>query len=245
MIRFSSFSAPIRAMVVGSAGAIGSALVEHLAGSDDVERVIACQRDLTPTHHRKITPCRIDMLDESSIVAALSGIDRIDLVIVATGRLHSAGGLQPEKTWRALDAESLVESFAMNAIGPALIAKHTLPLLPIQGRAVFAALSARVGSISENQRGGWYGYRASKAALNQIIKTLSIELRQRRRDAICIGLHPGTVDSALSRPYLGGVAAANLFAPSFAAERLLAVVDAVEPRDSGALLAWDGSRVEP
>lgn len=244
-MRFASFGRSVRALVVGSTGSIGSALVDQLAVSDDVDHVFACARDPGPALNSKITTRQIDVLDEASIIAAIDGIDRLDLVIVATGRLHGPNGLQPEKTWRALDAARLIEYFAINAIGPALVAKHTLPLLPIEGRAVFAALSARIGSISDNQSGGWYGYRASKAALNQFIKTLSIELRHRRRDAICIGLHPGTVDSALSRPFQGGVSAANLFKPTFAAERLLAVVEAARPSDSGALLAWDGSRVEP
>ena len=244
-MRLTSFGRPVRALVVGSTGSIGGALVDQLAESGDVESVVACAREPGAATHVKITPRRMDILDEASIVASLAGVDRLDLVIIATGRLHRPGGLQPEKTWRSLDAERMAESFAINAIGPALVAKHTLPLFPKEGRAVFAALSARIGSISDNRSGGWYGYRASKAALNQIIKTLSIELRHRRRDAICLGLHPGTVDSALSRPFQTGVSDAHLSNPIFAAERLLAVVEAAQPNDSGALLAWDGSRVEP
>ena len=127
-----------------------------------------------------------------------------------------------------------MEGFAINAVGPALIAKHLLPLLPREGKAVFAALSARVGSISDNRLGGWYGYRASKAALNQLIRTLSIELARQRKDAIRVGLHPGTVDSALSRPFQSSVG--RLFTPMFAAERLLTVIDGLDVTQSGQLL---------
>ena len=139
----------------------------------------------------------------------------------------------------------LQRCFAVNAIGPALVAKHVLPLLPRQGKSVFAALSARVGSISDNRLGGWYGYRASKAALNQLIRTLAIELARQRKDAVCVALHPGTVDSALSRPFQGGVSENKLFAPAFAAERLLSVIDEIDASASGQLLAWDGQVIPP
>jgi NAD(P)-dependent dehydrogenase (short-subunit alcohol dehydrogenase family) len=135
--------------------------------------------------------------------------------------------------------------FAVNAIGPALVAKHTLPLIPREDRAIFAALSARVGSISDNRLGGWYGYRASKAALNQLIRTLSIELARKRKQAICVGLHPGTVDSELSRPFQGAVADGQLSPSDLAAWRLMSVIDQLKPGDSGRLIAWDGTTVAP
>jgi NAD(P)-dependent dehydrogenase (short-subunit alcohol dehydrogenase family) len=158
-------------------------------------------------------------------------IDIGNLIIVATGLLHDGASLQPEKTWRSLNAAALMRSFVVNAIGPALVAKHTLPLFPREDRAIFAALSARVGSISDNRSGGWYGYRASKAALNQLIRTMSIELASKRKQAICVGLHPGTVaDSQLSTPDL-------------AACRLLSVINQLKPGDTGRLIAWDGTTV--
>jgi NAD(P)-dependent dehydrogenase (short-subunit alcohol dehydrogenase family) len=120
-----------------------------------------------------------------------------------------------------------------------------LPLLPRNGKAVFAALSARVGSISDNRLGGWYGYRASKAALNQLLRTLSIELGRQRGQAICVGLHPGTVDSALSRPFQSSVSEGKLFTPRFAAKQLLAVINKLDVSQSGRLLAWDGAEIEP
>lgn len=142
-----------------------------------------------------------------------------------------------------LDFDKLARSFAINAIGPALVAKHILPLLPQDERAVFAAISARVGSIGDNRLGGWYGYRASKAALNQLIKTFSIELARRHSEAVCVGLHPGTVDTALSKPFQGSVPARQLFESDKAARQLLNVLDGLNPSDTGNLFAWDGSRL--
>ena len=240
-----SFGESVHAVVIGASGGIGGALVDHLAACANVDSILACSR--APLRHDsdKVEPRPIDILDERSIETALAGLDRIDLAIVATGRLHAPGGMQPEKSWRALDKDTLIESFAVNAVGPALVAKSVLPRLPRSGKAVFAALSARVGSISDNRLGGWYGYRASKAALNQLIRTFSIELARQRKDAICVGLHPGTVDSALSRPFQAGVDPDRLFTTGFAAERLLAVIDALEASRSGQLIAWDGSTIAP
>ena len=241
----SSFGRPVRALVVGASGTIGGALVDLLVTDAGVESILACSRTPRPHASLKVQLRPMDILDEASIAAALAGVERVDLAIVATGRLHAPGGLQPEKSWRSLEMAALTQSFAINAVGPALVAKHVLPLLPREGKSVFAALSARVGSISDNRLGGWYGYRGSKAALNQLIRTLSIELARQRRDALCIGLHPGTVDSALSRPFQSGVGANQLFPAAFAAERLLAVIDGLDVAQNGQLLAWDGSTIAP
>lgn len=239
----SSFGSPVRAVVIGASGAIGGALVDRLAGCAQVDCVLACSRTPHPHTSSKVTSRPIDILDEASIATAFTGVEGVDLAIVATGRLHAPGGIQPEKSWRSLNKATLMEGFAINAVGPALVAKHVLPLLPREGKAVFAALSARVGSISDNRLGGWYGYRASKAALNQLIRTLSIELARQRKDAICVGLHPGTVDSPLSRPFQSSVE--RLFTPMFAAERLLTVIEGLDVPQSGQLLAWDGSTIAP
>lgn len=245
MVSFNSFERPVRALVIGASGAIGGALVDALAADPNVTSVLAGARTPRRHPHAKVHPRHVDILYETSIVAALAGVGEIDLAIVATGFLHDSGGLGPEKTWRALDTDMLQRCFAVNAIGPALVAKHVLPMLPRQGKSVFAALSARVGSISDNRLGGWYGYRASKAALNQLIRTLAIELARQRKDAVCVALHPGTVDSALSRPFQGGVSENKLFAPAFAAERLLSVIDEIDASASGQLLAWDGQAIPP
>lgn len=184
----------------------------------------------------------LDITDESSIAATAARIGPVDAVIVATGLLHD-GQQAPEKTYRALDAAALARSFAVNGIGPALVAKHFLPLLPRDRRGVFAALSAKVGSISDNRLGGWYAYRASKAALNQLIRTASIELRRTHPQAICVGLHPGTVDTRLSAPFQRGVP--DLFTPERSAAALLEVLDSLTPEQSGRLWAWDGREIAP
>ncbi len=137
----------------------------------------------------------------------------------------------------------MIRAFEINTIGPALIAKHVLPWLPRDRRAVFAALSARVGSIGDNRLGGWYSYRASKAALNQIIRTLSIELAAKHPLAICVGLHPGTVDTALSKPFQTGVPESKLTGPAIAAAHLLYVISRLTPQDSGKVFDWRGEAV--
>ena len=245
MIDLRSFPRPIQALVVGGRGGIGGALVAALAQDPAVTGVIATTRgQVVPAATGKVSWRRLELGDEGSIATALAGVETLDLVIVATGVL-SGDGLTPEKSWRALDGDALARSFAVNAIGPALVAKHTLPRLPRRGRAVFAALSARVGSIGDNRLGGWHSYRAAKAALNQIIRTLSIELATSRPDAICVALHPGTVATGLSAPFRGRVPPARLFTPEVAAAHLLRVIDGVARADSGALLAWDGSLIPP
>jgi NAD(P)-dependent dehydrogenase (short-subunit alcohol dehydrogenase family) len=242
--RLHSFSQPIRALVVGGRGGIGGALVAALDQDPAIARIIATTRQAAPADTAKVTWRSLDVVDEASIVTALDGVETLELVIVASGVLH-ADGLTPEKSWRSIDADALARSFAINAIGPALVAKHTLPRLPRRGRAVFAALSARVGSIGDNRLGGWHSYRAAKAALNQIIRTLSIELAASRPDAVCVALHPGTVATELSAPFRGRVAADRLFTPEVSAAHLLRVVDGVGKADTGTLLAWDGSLIPP
>jgi NAD(P)-dependent dehydrogenase (short-subunit alcohol dehydrogenase family) len=217
--------------VIGASGGIGSALFRNLARSSRFAQVVGLSRSAGG----------IDLADEASIATAAATFRALDtpvrLVLVATGTLHD-GDLQPEKSWRQLDPEKLARSFAVNAIGPALVAKHFLPLLPRDGKAVFAALSAKVGSIGDNHLGGWYGYRAAKAALNQLLHTAAIELHRTRPEAICVTLHPGTVATALSAPFSS--TAHPPVSPDFAAERLLGVIDRVTPADNGQMLDHTG-----
>jgi NAD(P)-dependent dehydrogenase (short-subunit alcohol dehydrogenase family) len=234
----------MRCAVFGASGGIGAALVERLAARDDVAEVHAGSRSGAAPVHAKVRPFAFDLTDEGSIASACAEIGApLDLVIVATGRLTRANGAAPEKSFRTVSGEGLAELFAINTIGPALIAKHVLPLLPRDSRAVFAALSARVGSISDNRLGGWHAYRASKAALNMLVRGLGIELSRTHPEAVAVTLHPGTVDTGLSQPFQRGVAAEKLFTADFAAGRLLAVLDALTPADSGKLFAWDGAEV--
>lgn len=235
-----------RAVIFGASGGIGQALVEQLAHSSAPIAVFAGSRVPAPSDNEQIHSFAFDLTDEASIAQAASAIGAggaLDLVIVATGLLHHANTIAPEKSWRALDAATMAELFAVNTIGPALIAKHFLPLLARDRRAVFAALSARVGSISDNRLGGWHSYRASKAALNMLIRTFSIELASRNPQAIAVALHPGTVETALSQPFQRGVAANTLFSPETSARHLLSVIDGLSAADSGGLFAWDGARI--
>ena len=240
-----SFSAPIRAAVIGSTGGIGSALVDQLAASERVGQVFALSRSGASHPSAKVHNLTFDFTSETSLQAAAEALreaGRFDLIIVATGLLQGEG-IAPEKNMRALDMEQMRKSFETNVFGPALTAKHLVPLLGRDNKAVFAALSARVGSISDNRLGGWYSYRAAKAALNMVIKTLSIEIGRRFRNQVIIGLHPGTVDTGLSKPFQGNVPEGKLFTPEFSAGKLLEVVDQVGAEDTGGLFAWDGARI--
>ena len=222
------------AVVFGASGGIGGALVEAIRAAERFAHVVEFSRGAAPS---------IDLQDEASLErAAAFAADRgeLRLVIDATGFLHD-DRQAPEKSWRQLDAVKLARCFALNAIGPALIMKHVLPRLPRSGKAVFATLSARVGSIGDNRLGGWYSYRASKAALNQLVRTAAVELARRSPDALCIALHPGTVATALSAPFAATGLEVHL--PSTAARHLLAVVDQLPADANGGFFDWRGQPV--
>lgn len=226
------------AVVIGASGGIGAAFEAALIEEGAFEVVHGFARSRTGAQH-------LDLLDEPSIAAAAAHVAKgppPGLIIVATGLLHG-GEHGPEKALRDLDPDWLAKVYAINAIGPALVAKHFLPILPRSGRAVFAALSARVGSISDNRLGGWYGYRASKAALNMIVRNLAIEERRRNDRTIVVTLHPGTVDTALSRPFQGNVQPGRLFDPERAALQLLDVIEELKAPDSGKLFDFEGKEV--
>lgn len=232
-------------VIIGAAGGIGSALVARLAAQPGAGPILALSRSRPDALPPGVAWAPVDLADEASLRQAAEGLDPevpLDRVLVATGRLHVAGRA-PEKSWRHLEAEALMAAFAANAVGPAMAAKHFLPRLPRDQPSVFAALSARVGSIGDNRLGGWYGYRASKAALNQLIRSLAVELARQRPQAICVALHPGTVDTGLSAPFQAGVSAEALFTPDFSAERLLEVLASLSPSDSGGFFAWDGQQI--
>ena len=218
------------AVVIGASGGIGAALLSALRADGSYGTVMAFSRSGTP---------RLDITDEGSVrdVAASLAPDVPTLVIDATGFLHDAAH-RPEKSWRELDPAQMARAFALNAIGPALLMKHFLPLLPAQGRSIFATISAKVGSIGDNRLGGWYSYRASKAALNQLMHTAAIELARSRPQAICVALHPGTVATALSAPF--AKAGLKVRDANTAAQELLAVLAGLTPADSGGFFDHQG-----
>lgn len=216
-------------LVIGASGGLGRALVDAAGVRWPRSEVMALSHHSTPA---------LDLLDEGTIAASAQAVKAriqaserpLQLVIDATGWLHGQGWM-PEKSWRHLDPAHLAHQFAVNATGPALLMKHFLPLLPRQQRAVFATLSAKVGSIGDNRLGGWWGYRAAKAALNQFVRTASIELARSHPQAICVALHPGTVDTSLSQPFARtGLKVAS---PADAAGRLLDVIAQLQPGQSG------------
>jgi len=226
------------AVVIGASGGIGAAFEAALIEEGVFEVVHGFARSRPGDRH-------LDLLDEASIAEAAAHVAKgppPSLVIVATGVLH-ADGKGPEKALRDLDAAWMANVYAVNAIGPALVAKHFLPLMPRTGRGVFAALSARVGSISDNRLGGWHGYRASKAALNMLVRNLAIEERRRNDRSIVVTLHPGTVDTALSRPFQGNVQPGRLFDAERAALQLLDVIEDLKPADSGKLFDFEGKDI--
>ncbi len=242
-----SFGKRFNAVVVGATGGLGRAFAEALLEDAALGNLLACSRSDLGLDHPRAAWQRLDLEDNASIAAAAeaaeSTLGPLHLVIVATGLLHDSAGLQPEKTWRTIEAEALERAYRVNAVGPALIAKHFLPRLERGRKSAFAVVTARVGSISDNQLGGWYAYRASKAAANMLVRTFSIELARRNPAALCVALHPGTVDTALSEPFQGGVPQGKLFSPAQSARHLLGVLDDLGPDDSGQLYAWDGQRI--
>lgn len=245
-VRLQSFGPDLRIALFGAGAGIGGGLLAHLATHPRVARIYAGRRTPIDSRHPKITPFAFDLTDPTSLERAASAIVAegvLDLVLVATGVLQLGDSVKPEKTWRSLTPEALSYSFAVNTIGPALIGKFMLDHLRRDRKSAFAALSARVGSIGDNRLGGWHAYRASKAALNMLIRNFAIELAQRNPAALCVGLHPGTVDTALSRPFQSAGGRAGILSPTDSAAFLLDVLDQLRSGDSGGQFAWDGQRV--
>ena len=221
-----------RAIVIGASGGIGSAMVDFLKADPRCALVEAL--------HRR-SAIRIDLDDEPTIASAAASLRArgpFHLVVQAAGVLHTPSFL-PEKKLGDLGYAQMEQTFRVNAFGPALVIRHFAPLLDAE-RSILALLSARVGSIGDNRLGGWYSYRASKAALNMFVKTASIELARTRPGAIVVALHPGTVDTALSAPFRG--AEIGQPRPS-AAQAMLATLDTMERADSGCFVAYDGQRL--
>lgn len=227
------------AVVIGAGGGLGSALLARLHQRGDHARVLALGRN---------ADIPIDYFNEASIAGAAQTVAsacasagaELRLLLVASGFLHGEAG-QPERSWSQLDASYLHHVFTVNTLGPALVMKHFFPLLPQRGRCVAGFVSAKVGSIGDNALGGWYGYRASKAALNQLVKTAAIELARRNRESVCVALHPGTVDTPLSQPFAR--TGLHVRQADEAAGELLAVLETLTPADTGCLFDYRGQKL--
>jgi len=245
------------ALIQGASRGLGLEFVRELLNRPDVDRVVATCRDpeaseglasLCADHDDALVLVRLDVCDEPTVAAAAARVTeecgpRLHWLINCAGVLHDGPALRPEKKLEDVDPARLQAVFAVNAFGPLLVAKHFIELLRHEERAVFANLSARVGSVGDNRLGGWYAYRASKAAQNMFTRNLAVELGRRAPNVVCLALHPGTVDTDLSRPFQANVPAERLFDAQRAARQLLGVIDSSSREDSGRFLAWDGREI--
>ncbi|YAF97824.1 MAG: SDR family NAD(P)-dependent oxidoreductase [Nodularia sp. CChRGM 3473] len=242
-------------MIVGASQGIGLGFVKTLLQNERITKIYATYRqqesageliELENKYSGKLTCLAMDITEESQIAEVIQRISaevkKLHLVINCVGLLHDET-LQPEKSLRQINSENLLRYFQINSIGSVLLAKHLLPLFRHSDRSVFASISAKLGSIGDNQLGGWYGYRASKAALNMFMRTVAIEYARSCPKALVVTLHPGTTDTRLSRPFQGNVPAQKLFSVERTVNQLLAVIEQLQEQDSGQFFSWDGSRL--
>ena len=230
--------------IIGTTGSIGKAFLEYYLSDDNTDKVYSISRSRNGIEDRKIIDLNLNFTDKNDYHTLSSSIpkDSLDRVIIASGVLHD-GDLQPEKTISSLDLDNFQKVFNVNTFAPALLLKVFFPLIKRNSDALIGVLSARVGSISDNRIGGWYAYRASKAALNMIIKTAAIELERRDKTAKIIGLHPGTVDTNLSKPFQGGTPEEKIFTPQQSIDYLTKVIDSSTPQDTGKIFDWQGKEI--
>lgn len=239
-------------VVTGANRGVGAAFVEALC-SRTAGTIYACARDpsTVPLPSRRVKPVALDVTDDASVGSLAEAVgERVDVLINSAGVLHDGKGKQPERALDRVDRSWLLESMDVNCAGPLLVTQALRRSLDAGSRgkaatrpaSVVANLSARVGSISDNGLGGWYSYRASKAAQNMVTKTCAIELRKQR--TICIALHPGTTDTGLSSPFQKNVKPEKLFPASFTATQLLDIIDGADEARSGGFFAWDGTSIE-
>ncbi len=243
-------------LVTGASSGIGLGLVSQLLANRHVATVTAASRRGTGSDElaalgresggERLLALDVDLTDEAALGALAVHLresnKHLHLVINAAGVLH-ADGLRPERSITQLTGNALSQAFALNAFAPILLARALMPLLDRDEGSVFASLSARVGSIGDNRLGGWYAYRASKAAQNQLIRTFSVELARRNPKARCLLLHPGTVDTPLSEPFQANVPEEKLFSVERASRQLLEIIARCTPSDSGRFIAWNGQDI--
>lgn len=232
--------------IIGSSGAIGNAFVEHYIKDSSVENIFTFSRNATDHVSEKVTSFEIDVESQDSIEKAAGQVKDhiIDRIIIASGILHTES-FGPEKSIKDLNYETFAKVYSINTIGPALIGRYFIPLMNKNEKSVIAFLSARVGSISDNCLGGWYSYRSSKTALNQIVKNFSIELKRTNKNAIALALQPGTVESKFSEPFKKNVSKGKLFTPDYSVELLSQVIEGSSSNESGSLLSYDGKVIKP
>ncbi|WP_066383004.1 SDR family NAD(P)-dependent oxidoreductase [Anabaena sp. CA = ATCC 33047] len=243
------------ALIVGASQGIGLGFVKKLLQDERINKIYATYRqpksaseliDLADKYSSRLTCLVVDITDELQIAEAIqkikTQINQLHLVINCVGLLHE-GDLQPEKSLRQINSENLLRYFQVNSIGAVLLAKHLLPLFRHNDTAVFATISAKLASIGDNKLGGWYGYRASKTALNMFMRNVAIEYGRTCPNAIVVTLHPGTTDTSLSRPFQRNVAADKLFSVERTVTQLLAVIEKLNKGDSGQFFSWDGSKL--
>jgi NAD(P)-dependent dehydrogenase (short-subunit alcohol dehydrogenase family) len=246
------------ALIAGAGQGIGLEFVHQFLQTDRCDRLYATYRNpdsaLLTISDPRLCCLQMDITEEGQIAAAVQKIQTemssVQTVINCVGLLHE-GALQPEKSLRHIDADQLVKYFQVNSIGAVLLAKYVQPLLKQRKqdqdhprpRSVLATISAKVGSIGDNQLGGWYGYRASKAALNMLMRNTAIEYKRTCPGAIVVVLHPGTTDTRLSQPFQRGVPPEKLFSPQRTVQQLLGVIDRLDENDSGEFFSWDGTRL--
>ena len=243
------------ALVVGASQGIGIGFVRSLLQQDNIQNVFATYRNvdtarelfaLQKDNSNRLTCLQMDITQESQIEEGVKqlqqSVKQLHLAIYCVGVLHSEN-LAPEKSLRQINSENLVYSFQVNSIGAVLLAKHLMPLFKKTDKSVFASISAKVGSIGDNRLGGWYGYRASKAALNMFLKTTAIEYSRRCPKTIVVALHPGTTDTRLSAPFQKNVPSNKLFPVLKTVSLLSEVISNLEQKDSGEFFSWDGTQL--
>ena len=232
--------------IIGSSGEIGNAFVEHYLKDNSIQNIFSFSRNAADHLSNKVSSYKMDVESQESIQKAAEQIKDhiIDRVIIASGILHNES-FGPEKSIKDLNYETFAKVYSINTIGPALIGRYFIPLLNKNEKSVIAFLSARVGSISDNKLGGWYSYRSSKTALNQIVKNFSIELKRSNKNAIVLALQPGTVESNFSEPFKKNVSQEKLFSPEYSVELLSKVIESSSEVDSGNLISYDGDTINP
>lgn len=237
----------VDAIVIGGNGGIGQALVKKLSQLDNINSVYCCSRKKPIELPSKASWVHFDITNETLIIKASEVIEKLSqnvrLIIIASGILSDKFLNMPEKSLKDINSDYFFEIFKINTLGPILTAKHFTSLFEKQGKTIMCILSARVGSIEDNNLGGWYSYRSSKSAVNMMTKTLSIEMRRKNKDSITAVIHPGTVDTELSKPFQSSVPKNRLFTTHQAANSILSVIGRWDNDSNGGFFAWDGQTI--